>query len=232
MYYNPARIEKDLARDAEHRAKRDNLAVPAQASLSPAAAAGTSPSPTPPAASAISTPPPPSKTASTSPTPADSAGTEPSSSAQPSDVSADPPQVAVTLVEHPQEINLEAIEIVHATAVIEDCPTEKCDYKEIYDIVTKEQHMRANITTVNIDHQSTRKFRSNLFTHTLSIVLTVKTAALWDSPRQYVSKHLGQSDWKTTNGTSIKFVKITVKRKFTNPFISLGWKFISKTLII
>jgi hypothetical protein len=37
---NPARIEKDLACATEHRAKRDNLAVPALASLSPAAAAG------------------------------------------------------------------------------------------------------------------------------------------------------------------------------------------------
>ena len=119
--------------------------------------------------------------------------------------------MAVTFVEETQESELEAVEKVHATIVIENCPTEICDYKEIYDLVIKDQHLRANIANVNIDHQSTRKFRSNLFTHTLSLVLTVKTAALWDSPRQYVSKHLGRSDFKKTNGTSIKFVKIHVK---------------------
>ena len=71
--------------------------------------------------------------------------------------------------------------------------------------------MRANIAAVNINHQSTREFRSNLFTHTSSLMLTVKTAALWDSPKQYILKHLGQNDWKQTNGSSIKIVKIHVK---------------------
>ena len=53
-----------------------------------------------------------------------------------------------------------------ATAVIENLPVEKCDYREIYDIVTKEPHMRANIAAVNINHQSTRIFRSDFFAHT------------------------------------------------------------------
>ena len=77
--------------------------------------------------------------------------------------------------------------------------------------MTKEQQMRTNIARVNIDHQSTRKFRSNLFTHTMSIVWVVKAGALWDSPRQFVWKNLGQNDWKTRNGSNIKFVKIHVK---------------------
>ena len=84
-------------------------------------------------------------------------------------------------------------------------------HKAIYDLVTKEHHMRANIANVNIDHKSTRKFRSNLCTHTLSLVLTVKAPALWEGSRQYIWKHLGQNDWKRKNGTSINFVKIHVK---------------------
>ena len=76
----------------------------------------------------------------------------PPSSAQASAASAAPPSVTVTEVEETQESNQEATEIVHATAVIENSPVEKCDYSEIYDIVTKEHHMRANIATVNINH--------------------------------------------------------------------------------
>ena len=211
----PARIEKDLARAAEHRAKQDNLAVPAQASQSsPAATVGTcSVSPPPTAGSASSTPPLPSaNTIPKSVPPADSAVPQTLSSVESSDASADTPIVVVTEAVENQESSHEAFEKVHATAVVKNCPSENCDYKEIYDIVTKEQHRRTNIATVNIDHQSTRRFRTNLFTHTISLVLLVKTGAIWDSPRQYVWKHLGQNDWKTRNGTSIKFVKIHVFR--------------------
>ena len=88
--------------------------------------------------------------------------------------------------------------------MIEKCSTETCNYKEIHDLLTKEYHMRANIANINIDHQSTRKFRSKLVIHLLSLV----AAALWDSP---IWKHLGQYDWKKKNGTSINFVKIHVK---------------------
>ena len=211
----PARIGKDLARAAEHRAKKDNSAVPAQASSpsSPAAAVGISfASPTPPAVSASSTPPPTSASTNLiSVKPADSEGTQPVSTVGLSDASADLSIVAVTGVEENHESSHQAFEQVHATAVIENCPEEICDYKEIYDLVTKEHHMRANIANVNIDHQSTRKFRSNIFTHTLNLVLTVKAAALCDSPRQYIWKHLGQNDLKKKNGTAIKFVRIHVK---------------------
>ena len=205
------RKERKLARAAEHRAKKNTSVVPVEAS--PIAAVGTScDGPTPPAVSASSTPPPPSASTSPKSVPfADLAGTEPPSTAGSSDASADPPTLAVTEVEENQESNHEAFEKVYATAVIENCQTEICDYKEIYDLVTKEHHMRPNIANVNIDHKSTRKFRSNLYTHTLSFMLTVKAAALWDSPRQYIWKHLGQNDWKKKNGTSINFVKIHVK---------------------
>jgi hypothetical protein len=100
--------------------------------------------------------------------PVDSAtSTPPPSSAQASAVSAAPPSVTIT-VEETQESSQEAIERVYAKDVIENSPVENCDYIEVYDIVTKEHHMMANIAAVNINHPSTRGFRSNLFTHTSS----------------------------------------------------------------
>jgi hypothetical protein len=108
------------------------LTVPAQASpSSPAAAAGTScANPTPPAVPASPA------TVQT----ADSVGTKPLSTVGSSDASADPPIVAITEVEENQESSQEAFENVHATVVIENCPTENCDYKVVYDLVTKEHN--------------------------------------------------------------------------------------------
>ena len=149
---------------------------------------------------------------STTSLPAESATSSPPPSSTPaSAVSAAPPSVTITEVEETEESSQEATARVYVTAVVENSPVENPDYRELYDIVTKENHMRANITAVDINHQSTREFRSNLFTHTSSLLLTLKTASLWDSPRQYIWKHLGQNDWKKENGTSIKFVKIHVK---------------------
>ena len=106
----------------------------------------------------------------------------------------------------------EKVTFVNATAVIDSCPYEHIDYvNDVQKVIFKEQHMRNNIAAVNFEHQSTRGFRGNLFTHTVSVILTVKTSALWDSPRQYIWKHLGQEEWARNDGTRIKFSRIHVK---------------------
>ena len=108
--------------------------------------------------------------------------------------------------------NYKNIVTVYATAVIESCPHEKFDYKtSIESIVFNEHHMRSNLSAVNIIHVSSRVFRSNLFTHTVNVVMSVKTSALWDSPRQYIWKYLGQDESTWKNGTRIKFSRINVK---------------------
>ena len=56
-------------------------------------------------------------------------------------------------IEENQESSQEAFENVHARVVMENCPTKNCDYKVVYDLVTKEHNMRANIANVSIDHQ-------------------------------------------------------------------------------
>ena len=49
---------------------------------------------------------------------------------------------------------------------------------------------------------SSRSFRNNLYKHTVSIILYVKTARLWESAASYVRKHLGVSKyWERSNGT-------------------------------
>ena len=197
------RVLKDRARAAEHRAKKnESSADPAAASLpynnaAPADIGDSSMNLADPAGS----PPPSSSPPSLSP----------SSESTLAAASAVPPSVTVTAVEESEISNSEVIETVHATAVVSNCPEETCNYQEIYGIIVKEDHMRSNIANIKLDHESTREFKSNLFTHTVSIIMTVKTGALWDNPRTYVWKHLGQIDWKMNNGTEIKFVRIHVK---------------------
>ena len=208
---SPAKAEKDRARAAKHRAtKKETEAAPAPSTLAATAEldicttnladpAGS------PSASLPASPSTHSRSTSRDCIPT----TDPASTT--AAASAVPPTVTVTVAEEPQVSMQEAFETVHATAVIESSPNEVCDYKDIYNLVVKEHHMRNNIAEIKINHESTRQFRSNLFTHTVSIILTVKTAALWDSPRQYIWKQLGQNDWAKSNGSSIKFVKIHVK---------------------
>ena len=212
-----ARKEKDRVRAAEHRAKTTvPLVAPSEA------ASPTSPLPRPPAdtaySSAQSIMPASAPLANSSPPPP--ARSMCSSSAVilaennpliESVVATNPPVVNVSVAEEVQEPIKEAIEKVHATDVIENSPDEKCDWQEIYNLVVKEHHMRNNIVDIKMNHESSRKFRSNLFTHTVSMILTAKTVALWESPRQYVWKHLGQNEWKKKNGTAIKFVRIHLK---------------------
>ena len=207
---NPSKVEKDRVRAALHRAKKqeESLAAPVEDSPSTTdvtaendviSTTSADPAGSPPPSSAPTSPPTPSRSRVSSPFTESAAA------------SADPPSVTVTVAEEAQVSAQEVLEIVHATAVIERSPAGDCDYQEIYDLIVKENHMRNNITNISINHESTREFRSNLFTHTVSLMMTVKTAALWDSPREYIWKHLGQKDWKENSGTAIKFLRIHVK---------------------
>ena len=57
---------------------------------------------------------------------------------------------------------------------------------------------------LNENHCQTiqRFFRNNLYTHTLSIVVYVR---LWESPANYLRKHLGLSNyWTRSNGTVLR----------------------------
>ena len=108
----------------------------------------------------------------------------------------------------------EAFVIVHATAVLENCPHDQLlqdDLNHLRKLFSSDNHLRNNIAQVELKHLSSRRFRSNLFTHTVSVLLSVKTSGLWDSPRQYIWKHLGQNDYIKTNGTKMKLTRIHVK---------------------
>ena len=113
-----------------------------------------------------------------------------------------------------QPVQIESEIIVHATAVIDDSRNETItpsEIKSIEKIIFRENHLRLNITRIQIGEQYSRSFRNNRFKHSVEYLILVKTEKLWESPRQYIWKHLGQLEWKQENGARMIFNRIHVK---------------------
>ena len=75
----------------------------------------------------------------------------------------------------------------------------------------RENHLKENISRLEVDQTFTRHFRSSCFKHTIDFLIFVKNRKLWESPRTYIWKHLGQMEWKKENGTKVTFARIHVK---------------------
>ena len=104
---------------------------------------------------------------------------------------------------------------VHCIATIENCPdaTLNKDYSEsIRRFLGSEQHLSQNIVSAELSYVSSRSFRNNIYTHTVSVVMYVKTARLWENPANYIRKHLGLSNyWTRSNGTIVRLSRIHQK---------------------
>ena len=106
------------------------------------------------------------------------------------------------------------ITVVHTTAIFEDSPFEtllKEDYSSLQKFILSEEHLVKNICQLESQHCSSRELRSCSLKHTLEIKIHVKCSNLWEHARAYIWKHLGQGDYKRSNGTRIHLVKIHVK---------------------
>ena len=104
---------------------------------------------------------------------------------------------------------------VFCTASLENCPdsTLNDEYGEsIRRFLASEQHLAQNISSAELQHVTSKSCRNNLFTHTLSIVMYVRTARLWESPASYVRKHLGLTNyWTRSNGMIVRLFRIHQK---------------------
>ena len=87
------------------------------------------------------------------------------------------------------------------------------DFKLLIKFLGSEQHLSQNITSVVFSPPSSRCFRNGYFTHTMAIVLHVKTDRLWETPASYIRKHLGftNNEWSKQNGTVVKLSRIHQK---------------------
>ena len=178
-----------------------------------------------PAVSAGETPPPPTPAASPAgeqqPPPAASAGEQPQQPAAPAGPlppsqpaeSADPLPVPVRQLQVAKESVQEEV-VVYATAVINDSSSEtvtKTDICSLENLIFRENHLKDNIARTQIGGYDSRSFRNGRFKHTIEFLIFVKAWKLWDSPKQYIWKHLGQLEWKKDSGTRVNFTRIHVK---------------------
>ena len=98
------------------------------------------------------------------------------------------------------------VAVVHATAVFENCPSPQLgqdDVESLQRFLKSETHLKQNILRVNLKELSSRSFRNNMFTHTLSVELHISTSRLSETPVKYIQRNLEKSVWKRSNGTFI-----------------------------
>ena len=104
---------------------------------------------------------------------------------------------------------------VYAIATLENCPDAELnnEYGEsIKRFLFSETHLVQNISSVDLQHLSSRSFRNDTHTHTVSVTMHVSTLRLWESPASYVRKHLGLANyWERSNGTIVKLSRIHQK---------------------
>ena len=104
--------------------------------------------------------------------------------------------------------------IIHGTAVIEDSPFNTFVNEELDSLVrfiTSKEHLQNNIKNIEYTHLSTREFRHGKFKHIVALKIHVKTSSLWESPRSYLWRHIGNDTWTRGNGSTINVTKIHQK---------------------
>ena len=102
---------------------------------------------------------------------------------------------------------------VFATGIFENCPDYELheDYLlSMRKFILSENHLQSNISDVRTAPLSSRQSSSKLYTHTVSVEMTVRTANLLEPPDAYIEKHLGTSDWLRSNKTRITLSKIHI----------------------
>jgi hypothetical protein len=100
---------------------------------------------------------------------------------------------------------------VYATAVFENCPTsqlEQEDLESLQRFLTSENHLKQNISEIKLKELSSRSFRNNVYTHTLSVELHIATFRLCEPQVNYIRRNLEKSEWKRSNGTLIGLNRI------------------------
>ena len=127
-----------------------------------------------------------------------------------------PASMASNEAEHDIEPNRAPAPIVtiHATAVFDDSPNHNLTNDEVDSLVrflTNKDHLNRNILHIEYSHLSSRESTTDKYKHTVGLKVQVKTENLWEGPRSYLWKHIGQETWSRGNGTSINVIRIHQK---------------------
>ena len=114
------------------------------------------------------------------------------------------------LVQDPPEFDA----AVHGTAVIVDSSSSQVSkdmYKAVWGIVDSKDHIKRNVGQIRVVNVRSTEDINGKFRHELQMTFTVNSSRLWDSPRCYLWKHLGNSEWKLPDSSRVSFVRVHQK---------------------
>ena len=103
---------------------------------------------------------------------------------------------------------------IHATAVITNSPHEEFtndEWGSILCFVADKEHMKKNVADVKYGQVTTRIVEKGVSMHMVELEIVVRTEILWESPRAYLWKHIGQDSWERSNGSKIRLTKLHQK---------------------
>ena len=102
---------------------------------------------------------------------------------------------------------------VFATAVLDRSSSNvvtRSDLNFLEGLIFREQHLKENIRELEYGQHFSQEFGRNDFKHTIELRIVIKTEKLWESPRSYLWKFLGQYEWTKGDGTKVLMNKIDV----------------------
>ena len=122
----------------------------------------------------------------------------------------------IGLKSNEKELNykIKPIVTIHATAVIADSPNAALTSDEIDSLMrflTNRDHLQRNISNIAYEYLCSEPLRNCKFKHTVGLKIDVRTENLWEGPRSYLWKHVGQDLWSRGNGSVISVARIHQK---------------------
>ena len=107
-----------------------------------------------------------------------------------------------------------SVAIIHATATIDSSPFQQFaqeEWESIFRFVRHKDHLQKNVINMKFVRLTSRLSDLTGFKHVVELQLFVKTDALWETPRSYLWKHVGQDSWSRSNGSVITLARIHQK---------------------
>lgn len=111
-------------------------------------------------------------------------------------------------------LNKPADALVYGTVDLESSPYNQVTRSQI-DSVSKiidcKEHLQRNISDFEFGKISSWNSGHQRYKHQIQLIIQVKTAQLWESPRSYLWRHLGTSVWTLEDGTQVSISRIHQK---------------------
>ena len=108
-----------------------------------------------------------------------------------------------------------ALITIHASAVIENSPYAEFmeeEWQSLNRFIISKEHLQKNVASVRHCESISSESPGGRFRHVVRIQIDVRTESLWETPRSYLWRHIGQENsWNRSNGTIITLTRIHQK---------------------